>query len=219
MPAKENRSTLVLNRSWLAVQICSVKRALSLVYQGHAKVVDGDFQSYDFEDWSQVSRQMIYDPEDFICSPSLKIKIPKVIVLLLYDKLPRRMVKFSRKNIFERDNFTCQYCGKKPPNRKAALKWMERNELSLEHILPRSKGGKTTWSNVVTACSKCNSKKGSSTLEEIGWRLRKEPKAPEWRPTVNVSLRVTPHKEWVNFLDLAYNNVELDNDNESANDN
>lgn len=212
MPSKENRSTLVLNRSWLAVQVCSVRRALSLIYQGHAKVVDEDFQAYDFDDWSQVSQQMVYTPDDFICSPSIRVKIPKVIVLLLYDKLPRRMVKFSRKNIFERDNFTCQYCGKKPPNRKVAVKWMEKNELSLDHIVPRSKGGKTTWSNVVAACAKCNTKKGSYTLGEIGWRLKKEPKVPEWQPTISLSLKMTPHKEWANFLDLAYWNVELIHD-------
>ena len=118
---KLDTNTLVLNRSWLAVQVCSAKRAISLLYQGHAKVVDEDFQAHDFDDWSQVSQQMVeVDPSEIVSSPSLRIRIPRVIVLLLYDKLPRRDIRFSRKNIFERDSFTCQYCGKNfsdPPQR------------------------------------------------------------------------------------------------------
>ncbi|MEE8208661.1 MAG: hypothetical protein V3T88_06900, partial [Nitrosomonadaceae bacterium] len=138
--SKLNSSTLVLNRSWLAVQICSVKRAISLIYQGHADVVDTDYQSYNFEHWSQVSQEMIYNPTDFISSPSVTIKIPRIIVLKFYDKLPKRDVSFSRKNIFERDKFTCQYCGRKPQDRRTAMKWMEQNSLNLDHVVPRSRG-------------------------------------------------------------------------------
>jgi len=147
---KLNQGTLVLNRSWTAVQICSVKRAMSLLYQGHAKVVDADYKAYDFEDWSEVSQEMIYDPKDFICTPTLKLKIPRVIALLIYDKLPKRDVSFSRKNIFERDKYTCQYCGTKPPSKRAALKWMEEKALTFDHIVPKAQGGKTTWQNIVT---------------------------------------------------------------------
>jgi 5-methylcytosine-specific restriction endonuclease McrA len=201
----------------MAVQITSVKRAINLIYQGHAKVVDPeDFQVYDFEDWSQVSQQMVeVDDGEFINSPTLKIKIPRVIVLLLYDKLPKRDVSFSRKNIFERDNFQCQYCGEKPPNKKGAVKWMEEKALTFDHIMPKSRGGKTTWENIVTCCSKCNRKKGNKTPKEMGWSLIKPPVKPKWHPTLNIPLRIVPHKEWVNFLDVAYYNVELENDNES----
>ncbi|KKM06781.1 hypothetical protein LCGC14_1740590, partial [marine sediment metagenome] len=90
--SKLNAGTLVLNRSWTAVQICSVKRAMSLLYQGHAKVVDADYKAYDFDDWSQVSQEMIFNPTDFICTPTLKLRIPRVIALLIYDKLPKRQV-------------------------------------------------------------------------------------------------------------------------------
>lgn len=212
--SKLNSNTLVLNRSWLAVQICSVKRAITLLYQGHANVVDTDYQSYDFEHWSQVSQEMVYSPNDFICSPSLRIKIPRIIVLKFYDKLPKRDVSFSRKNIFERDKFTCQYCGKKPDNRKSAMKWMEKNILNLDHVVPRSRGGKTTWTNVVCACYSCNTKKGSKLLSELGWNLKRSPNQPEWRPSLNIPMKVRPLEEWVNFLDLAYWNAELINDNE-----
>ena len=123
-----NQETLVLNRSWMAVQITSVKRAIALLYQGHARVVDEDFQSYTFQDWSQVSQQMVeIGEDDFICSPNLRVRIPRVIVLMFYDKIPQRSIKFSRKNIFERDKYTCQYCGIKPPNKKRNVKWLEKN--------------------------------------------------------------------------------------------
>lgn len=212
---KLNSSTLVLNRSWLAVQICSVKRAVSLLYQGHARVVSEDFQAYDFENWSQVSQQMVeVGPDEFICSPSVKIRIPRVIVLQFYDKLPRHEVSFSRKNIFERDKYSCQYCGKKPKDKRSALKWMEENVLNLDHVVPRSRGGKTTWTNIVSACYICNTKKGDKLLKELGWKLRKKPTQPEWRPTVNIGLKVKPHKQWVNFLDLVYWNATLENDME-----
>ena len=154
------------------------------------------------------------DDNEFICSPSVRIKIPRVIVLVLYDRLPRREVSFSRKNIFERDGYTCQYCGNSPPKgRKEAIQWMEKNSLSLDHITPRSKGGKTTWENIVTCCFRCNSKKGDKTLESLGWKLNKAPKKPRWHPTLNIPLKSVKHKEWVSFLDLAYWNSELENDN------
>ena len=91
---------------------------------------------------------------------------------------------------------------------------MEEKALTFDHVVPRSRGGKTTWDNIVTACFKCNTKKGSRTPAEMGWKLKKVPKKPYWHPTINLSLKVTPRKEWVNFLDLAYWNIELKNDNE-----
>ena len=216
---KLSQNTLVLNRSWMAVQICSVKRAVALIYQGHAKVVGEDYQVYDFNDWSEVSQEMVeVSPDELLSSPSVTIKIPRVIVLLFYDKLPNRHVKFSRKNIFERDNFTCQYCGLKPPSKRVALKWMEENSLNLDHIVPRSKGGKTTWLNVVTSCFKCNTKKGNNLIENLGWKLKRRPAEPKWHPTLNIPLTIIPHKEWANFLDVAYWNVELEHDNESTGD-
>ncbi len=214
--SKLNAGTLVLNRSWLAVQICPVKRAISLVYSGHAKVVDTDNQSYDFEDWTELSQMMVeIDPDEFVCSPNIKIKIPRIIVLMLYDKLPKRTVSFSRKNIFERDGYQCQYCGTKPPSKRAALKWMEEKALTFDHIVPRSRGGKTTWSNIVTACFKCNAKKGSKTTQELGWKLKRQPKQPGWHPVLSIPLKMVPHKEWASFLDLAYWNTELENENET----
>jgi 5-methylcytosine-specific restriction endonuclease McrA len=154
-------------------------------------------------------------PDEFVCSPSVRIRIPRVIVLKFYDRLPRREVSFSRKNIFERDKYTCQYCGDKPKDRRTALKWMEKKILNLDHVVPRSRGGKTTWDNIVSACYSCNTKKGNKLLSELGWKLRKRPAEPRWQPTINLSMKVKPQKEWRNFLDLVYYNIELENDNEA----
>lgn len=204
--SKLNGNTLVLNRSWAAVQICSVKRAISLLYQGHAKAIGPEsYQAYDFDDWKDVSQQMVeVDENELVSSTSVTIRIPRVIVLMFYDKLPKRQVRFSRKNIFERDKWTCQYCGAKP----------SKSDLNLDHVVPRSKGGRTTWDNIVASCFTCNGKKGSKTLEQLGWRLKKTPVRPKWHPTVSIPMGMVPHKEWVNFLEVAYWNTELENDNE-----
>ena len=207
---KLDGNTLVLNRSWLAVQVCSVKRAINLLYQGHAKAIDPEsYRAYSFDDWKDVSQQMVeVDSSERISSPSINIKIPRVIVLMFYDKLPKRHVRFSRKNIFERDHWKCQYCGDSPV----------RADLNLDHVVPRAKGGKTTWNNIVTSCFKCNGKKGDRTLQQLGWKLLRSPSRPKWHPTVSIPVGMVPHKEWVNFLDVAYWNTELDNDNESESD-
>jgi len=207
---KLNGNTLVLNRSWLAIQVCSVKRAINLLYQGHAKAIDPDsYQAYNFNDWQDVSQQMVeVSSAELISSPSINIKIPRVIVLTLYDKLPKRHVRFSRKNIFERDNWQCQYCGISPT----------RADLNLDHVIPRSKGGKTTWDNIVASCFKCNGKKGDRTLRQMGWKLLSAPSMPKWHPTISIPLGMVPHKEWVNFLDVAYWNTELLNDNPKFDD-
>ena len=96
-----------------------------------------------------------------------EIKLPKIVVLKKYIHIPKKP-KFSRKNIYLRDNYTCQYCGKKFPY----------SELTFDHVIPKCKGGQTTWDNIVTACKNCNSKKGGKTLEESKMNLIKSPKIP-----------------------------------------
>src|SRR6185436_9311089 len=109
-----NQQVLVLNRLWQAVNVCTVRRALTLLFQGHAHVVmtngDGSFSTLNFNQWRDVSEQQPH-PES-ISTISFRIRVPRVIVLLLFDRLPRKEVKFTRHNIFERDKNTCQYCGR-----------------------------------------------------------------------------------------------------------
>lgn len=198
-----NENVLVLNRLWQAVNICTVERAFCLLYTGHAEVVyedGGTFQTFDFGEWQHLSYE--YTGEDIVRSVSFKIRIPRVILLLFFDRLPHKEVKFTRHNIFERDRNTCQYCGKH----------FDRRELNLDHIIPRDRGGSTTWENIVCACIPCNTRKSNRTPAEAGMHLIRKPKRPKWRPFVNVTIGSISHESWRHFLDLAYWNVELGED-------
>lgn len=196
-----DQQVLVLNRLWQAVNVCSARRALSLLFQGQAQVVlgdqDGVFQTYSFNEWRDFSEQ---DPHpESIFTISFRIRVPKVIMLLVFDRLPKQEVKFTRHNIFERDHNTCQYCGKQ----------LDRRDLNLDHVIPRDRGGPTTWENIVCSCIPCNTRKANRTPAEAGLRLIKKPSKPKWRPFVQFTFSARAHQDWKHFLDVAYWNVEL----------
>lgn len=195
------QQVLVLNRLWQAVNVCSARRALTLLFEGHAQVVfadgEGAFQTYSFGEWRDFSQQEPH-PES-IRTVSFRIRVPRVILLLFFDRLPKKEVKFTRHNIFERDKNTCQYCGRA----------FERKDLNLDHVIPRDRGGPTTWENIVCSCVDCNTLKANRTPQEAGMRLIRKPKRPRWRPFVQVNLEFHCHESWKHFLDLAYWNVEL----------
>ena len=198
-----NENVLVLNRLWQAINVCTAERAFTLLYMGHAEVVveeGGNFQTFDFTEWRDFSQG--HDGDDMVRTVSFKIRIPRVILLLFFDHLPHKEVKFTRHNIFERDRNTCQYCGKR----------FDRRELNLDHVIPRDRGGTTTWENIVCACIPCNTRKANRMPAEAGMHLIKKPKRPKWRPFVNVTLSAVAHDSWKHFLDLAYWNVELGED-------
>ena len=198
-----NQHVLVLNRLWQAVNICTAKRALTLLFEGRAQVVmdtqDGAFQTYNFSEWRDFSQQET--DTDAIHTVSLKIRVPRVILLLIFDRMPKKEVKFTRHNIFERDRNTCQYCGD----------MFDRKDLNLDHVIPRDRGGPTTWENIVCSCIGCNTRKANRTPSEAGMRLVRKPKRPKWRPFVQIHLGLQ-HDSWKHFLDLAYWNVELGED-------
>lgn len=201
MDAILDRPVLVLNRLWQAVNTCSVRRAMVLLFQGHAHVVRSDdnnnFFTHDFDAWRDLSRE---EPEnEMIHTISTKIRVPQVIVLMLFDRLPKKEVKFTRHNVFERDKSTCQYCGRV----------FDRNDLNLDHVFPRDRGGQTTWENVVCSCIPCNSKKANRLPHECGMQLIKKPKRPKWRPFINLTFPSPHHDSWKHFIDFAYWNVEL----------
>jgi 5-methylcytosine-specific restriction endonuclease McrA len=198
------QQVLVLNRLWQAVNLCSARRALTLLFEGHAQVVSntdsGDFKTYDFHQWRDVSDRTSSDSsEDVVRTVALRIRVPRVILLLFFDRLPRKEVKFTRHNIFERDRNTCQYCGKV----------FERRDLNLDHVVPRDRGGPTTWENIVCSCIPCNTRKANKSPVEAGMRLVRKPKRPKWRPFVQVGFGAPMHDSWKHFLDIAYWNVEL----------
>jgi Restriction endonuclease len=201
MDAVLDRPVLVLNRLWQAVNTCSVRRALVLLFQGHAQVVRNDaennFHTHDFGSWRELS---LAEPEhEMIRTISVNIRIPQVIVLMMFDRLPKKEVKFTRHNVFERDRNTCQYCGQV----------FDRKDLNLDHVFPRDRGGQTTWENIVCSCIPCNSRKGNRLPHEAGMQLLRKPKRPKWRPFVNISFPSPHHESWKHFIDFAYWNVEL----------
>ncbi|HYQ80593.1 MAG TPA: HNH endonuclease [Anaeromyxobacteraceae bacterium] len=190
---------LVLNRVYQPVHVTSVRRALCLLYQGVAKAIDQQFQLFDFESWSELAAAA---HEDVIHTVSRRIRIPRVIVLVAYEHLPKARVRFSRFNIYARDDSTCQYCGRRLP----------RSELNLDHVLPRSRGGSTTWENVVCSCVACNLRKGGRSPDEAGMRLLRAPGRPRWTPVFRSATRRAFYREWMPFLSLAeaaYWNAEL----------
>ena len=192
-----NTKVLVLNRSYLPVHITVVRRALSLLYQGVARAVDEHYRTFDFDSWADLAAD-----EDTIGLVNRAIRVPRVILLQGYDRIPRRYVRFSRFNIYSRDQNRCQYCGKQFP----------RAELNLDHVVPRSKGGTSIWENVVCSCHRCNRLKGGRTPVEAGMRLIRQPRRPQWTPFMTETYSLRRYKEWMPFLsavDAAYWNTEL----------
>ena len=197
-----NDQVLVLNRLWQAVNVCSVRRALTLLFEGNAQVVfgdgEGDYRTLNFQQWRDLSAA---DPEadSSVSTISFRIRVPRVILLMSFDRFPKKEVKFTRHNLFERDKNTCQYCGRV----------FDRHDLNLDHVIPRDRGGPTTWENIVCSCIPCNTRKANRTPAEAHMRLVRKPKRPKWRPFVQVSFGATMPDSWRHFLDVAYWNVEL----------
>jgi 5-methylcytosine-specific restriction endonuclease McrA len=193
-----NSSVLVLNRYYQPVHVTSVKRAFGLLYLGVAKAIDSQYRLYEFADWAALSAAN----HESITTVSRTIRVPRVVVLYAYEYLPKGRVRFSRLNIYARDHDTCQYCAKTLP----------RAELNLDHVQPRSQGGKTSWENVVCSCVPCNLRKGGRTPEQARMRLLKKPVRPRWTPLFRGAARRVTYREWLPFLTLAdasYWNVEL----------
>jgi len=182
-------NVLVLNRSYLPIHVTSVRRAFSLIYQGTALAVNGRYETFDFDSWRCVE----VNGDGSVGTPDGAIRVPRVIVLQGYDRVPRRHVRYSRINIFARDNFTCQYCGSRP----------HRSKLNLDHVIPRALGGRTTWENVVCSCIDCNRRKGGRTPAQARLSLRRRPMKPSWTPMLtHIGTRIR-YDEWRPFLHIA----------------
>ena len=198
-------NVLVLNRHYAAVRVVSARRAFCMLFKSIAEIVsveDRSWQSYDFQSWREVSEYRArYEREhhEWVRCVKFELAVPRVIRLLIYDRLPRREVRFTRRNIYARDRSRCQYCGKKFPT----------TELSLDHVVPRSRGGTSDWANVVCCCVKCNVRKGGRVPAEAGLKLIAEPVKPRRSPAVTLRLTSEKYASWKQFLDAAYWNVEL----------
>jgi 5-methylcytosine-specific restriction endonuclease McrA len=168
------RAALVLNRSWMPVHVTSVRRALCMTVRDVARIVAADtLATYSFIEWIR-----LLDPptRHFVRAPSLRIPVPEIVLLRAYDRVPCHEAPFTRRNLFLRDDFTCQYCGKR----------CSSDRLSIDHVMPRSRGGSTTWENCVLACVACNARKADRSPKEVGLRLLRPPTRPRWTPYLNL---------------------------------
>lgn len=169
-----SQQALVLNRSWAAVSTTTVRHALGLVYTGAAKAIRPEtYEVYGFDTW------VTLEPgpgEPCVRAVACRIRVPEVIVLTRFNGVPRQSVTLSRRNLFRRDRHTCQYCGRRPSS----------HSLSIDHVVPRSRGGRTSWENCVVACVRCNSRKADRLPHEVGLLLNRPPTRPVWTPIVDL---------------------------------
>lgn len=195
----------------MAMRVINVRRALTLLCKRDrqdrpvAEVVDvedGRYVSYDFHDWTEVShfkREFEAARYDWVRTVRFDLAVPRIIRVLTFARLPRQEVKFNRRNLFARDASTCQYCGKR----------FSTAQLSLDHVVPRSQGGPSTWDNMVCACVKCNVRKGGRTPEQANMKLIRKPVKPRRNPVVSIKLTDHRYASWKQFLNEAYWDVEL----------
>lgn len=197
---------LVLNRLWQPVHVCSAKRALCLLVLDHAEVVEtygpNGVCTHRYQQWVERSAQLAKEGVEigFASSPSVTLAFPSIVLLTQFDRLPRRDVRFSRENVYHRDDHQCQYCGKHFVVKK----------LNLDHVIPRQKGGKSTWENVVTSCVPCNSRKANKLPDQAKMFPLKTPRMPRWQPLLSVLARAElPHPSWGKFIDLPRDQVTV----------
>lgn len=192
-------SVLVLNRFYMAVRVVNVRRAMTLLYRGCAEVItieEDQYYNYDFDAWCEISQFHALEKqpeEDYIKAPQFDLQVPRIVRLTRYDRLPKSSVRFNRKNLFARDNHACQYCGSQRP----------MSQLSLDHVIPRSLGGKTTWENIVCCCLPCNSRKGGRTPIQAGMKLLSKPIKPSSNPSMVIPLTDPRYASWRSFLPNA----------------
>lgn len=239
--AIDYRKVLILNKNWCAIEIAPLRKAITMLFKYHtegkhkgepiARIIDPtqDFQTFDWEDWAALEP----NSTDVIHGIGADFRIPEVIMLTKYDKMPIQRTVFSRRMIHRRDNFQCQYC-----------KCHVGNEGTIDHVKPKAQGGRTTWENCVLACVQCNSQKADRYPHEavrgnkdVTWtetkslkqRLPGQPAERLWKGPSPMVLLTEPKKpnhsllksdkglipkSWTHFMSEVYWQTELENDNE-----
>lgn len=195
------KRTLVINRNYQPVTTVSLRRAITMLCKEIAVIVlppDGEnkvWQELTWADWSLLKPK---EGEDVLRATTAIFKIPEIIRLENYSKVPYRQVKLSRRAIYNRDQNTCQYCGMK----------LDPSDWSIDHIVPKCEGGKTEWTNCVLSCTKCNRKKGCRSLKASGLKLLKKPVMPEYDILQGRTIRID---SWTHFLGDCFWEVPLKN--------
>ncbi|MFK8002452.1 MAG: HNH endonuclease [Polyangiales bacterium] len=174
---------LVLNKSFQPVRITSARIAFSLLYGDRAFAMDARYEPMDFDEWSSLPAA----DGPSIATPSSVLRVPRLLLLRDYNKVPRTPLRLSRKNIFLRDGNVCAYCD-------------AREKMTLDHVLPKSRGGPSTWENLVACCRPCNERKGRRTPDEAKMPLRRKPKRPTWNAVVQIAGAGEGVPHWEPFL-------------------
>ena len=189
-------SVLVLNKAYVPVHVVSARRSIVLLYRELAEVVhveDGLYNNFDFETWMEYSEflsESKTDFQDWVRGTGFELMVPRVVRLYRYDRVPKQTLRFNRKNLFARDQNRCQYCSKEFPT----------HQLSFDHVVPKSRGGDTSWFNVVCCCLKCNSVKGNRTPKEADMQLLRKPAQPYFSPVLSIKLEDPRYKIWGSFI-------------------
>lgn len=183
---------LLLNRFFAPVSVATARRAFVLLFGGAARAVDDGGETHDFGGWRSMP---VRHGDDGLPIVGGALRVPRVLHLVRYDRAPRIAVRLTRRNLMIRDQFQCQYCGRRPNQR----------DLNVDHIVPRSRGGLDSWDNLVVSCRSCNLKKGRRTPNEAGMSLLTVPARPRWSTATQISL-VTRHAfaEWTPFLGTGW---------------
>lgn len=201
-------SVLVLNKSFVPVNLVAVERAVGMLFTDGAEVVmveDGHLGLHDFESWLDVSRLNAAhgpngDHREWLSTVRYDLQVPRIVRLLDYDRYPPSRVSLSRRNVLARDEHRCQYCGRRLPTGK----------LSVDHVVPLSRGGRTRWTNVVCACRRCNRAKGWRTPKEAGMSLLEKPREPRFDPRIRLKLRHEKYDSWRVFFSGAHGPVSAE---------
>ena len=200
-------NVLVLNKAYTPIAVTTAREAFVKLYTEAAEVVtveNGMYQNYNFDSWAEISelkRQLedLGDLDDLVFSEKLALMVPRIIRVLHYEKVPKHVVKLTRRAVYARDDNTCQYCGEK----------FKTSDLNIDHVAPRSQGGKNEWLNLVCSCFKCNSRKASRTPEQAGMKLIRKPFKPSYNPSLNVHIQSPKYFSWKSFISEKYWSVEL----------
>jgi 5-methylcytosine-specific restriction endonuclease McrA len=182
---------LVLNRNWQAIGVKTPADTFSMLMTDAATAIniaqDGSMMPIKWQDWIKLS---VHESDFSVNTVNKVIKVPKVIVLCRFDRVPKKRPRFSAKNIWVRDNFKCAYTGKN----------LKPSEGNIDHLVPKSRGGRTSWTNCVLACKEINAKKADKTPEEAGLKLLIDPKPPKELPIYHYIKNKHNIKEWDYFL-------------------
>ncbi|MBC8101111.1 MAG: HNH endonuclease [Cytophagales bacterium] len=185
-----SQEVLVLNSDYEPLNVCNLRRAIILVYLGKADILharDEEMAAAAAEGLSSLAGRTMLETAE-----GESIAAPSVVKLRHHVKRPLPELKLSRRSVFARDNFTCQYCGS------------QGKDLTIDHVVPKRHGGGMQWENLVACCRRCNTKKGDKTPEKVGMKLLRAPRRPRYTPYISLNKYVagTKHVIWRDYLPI-----------------